>query len=123
MKPQSFYVKSRASQGVKVDLVDPAGSREWARIRSVVSEEFKREAEKVFTRAAREGVSLSTLQGRKAFLRERRAELAASLVADWSLPFKTKAEKVGLLIRNPRLRRGIERVAEDLSLHFGVSND
>lgn len=124
MKPHSFYVRTRASRGVVVDLVDPAGNREWARVRSVVSEEFQRAAEQVFKRVAVEGGSVGEgSQSRKLFIRKRRAELVAALIADWSLPFKFEAEKVRLLIGNPRLRRGIERVAEDLTLHFGATDD
>lgn len=124
MKPRSFYVRTRASRGVMVALVDPAGNREWVRVRSIASEEFRRAADRVFKLVAEEGVRMSeSLSGRKLFIRERRAELVAALIADWSLPFKTEVEKERLLISNPRLRRGIERVAEDLSLHFGDTDD
>ena len=53
--------------------------------------------------------------------RQRRAELACALIADWSLPMRSDEEKTALLIQNPRLRRQIERIADDYSLHFGVS--
>lgn len=124
MNPQDFYITTRASQGLKVDLIDPEGNREWARVRSVASEEFKRASERAFAQFIIGGVEAgSSPKRRKDFVRHRRAELVATLISDWSLPFKTESEKVSLLISNPRLRRGIERVAEDLSLHFGASND
>jgi hypothetical protein len=43
---------------------------------------------------------------------------AAALIADWLLP--ADVAPVDLLIRNPRLRRQIERIAENHALHFGV---
>lgn len=120
MRPQDFYIVSRASKGVRVDLVDPAGNREWMRVRSVAAAEFKQAGEQAIKQAlidARQEAPQNTKQRR----REIRAELAASLIADWSLPMRTDAEKVALLIQNPRLRRQIERIAENHSLHFGVS--
>lgn len=121
MRPQDFYVKSRASQGVRVDLVDPGGNKEWMRVRSVISEEFKQASKAVLLRAAQEGKSIhGDPQRLKRQIRLRRAELAASLVADWSLPMKEEKDVAELLISNPRLRRAIERIAEDSSLHFGV---
>lgn len=116
--PNDFYVMSRASQGVRVDLVDPAGNKEWARIRSIASDEFKRCSAILALQAMRAG-SLAPRE-RKAALRRIRAELTASLIADWSLPLKGESEVVDLLLKNPRLRRGIERVAEDFHIHFGA---
>lgn len=118
--PNDFYVVSRASQGVRVDLVDPAGNKEWARVRSVASNEFKRRSALVALQAMR-AVSLDPKE-RKMALRRIRAELVASLIADWSLPLKDEGEVVDLLLKNPRLRRGIERVAEDFHIHFGAKS-
>ena len=106
---------------MRVDLVDPAGNKEWMRVRSVVSDEFKEAAKEAILRAAREGKAIQgDPQKLKQQIRLRRAELAASLIADWSLPMQTISERAGLLIANPRLRRAVERIAEDHSLHFGV---
>ncbi|MBF0675594.1 hypothetical protein [Pseudomonas sp.] len=122
MKPEDFYVRTRASQGVRVDLADPAGNREWVRVRSVAADEFMAARNAALLLAVSDGMALGgDAEQRKRILRMRRAELAASLVADWSLPMKTGPEKVELLLRNPRLRRQIERIAEDHSLHFGAS--
>src|SRR5690625_1049450 len=97
--PNDFYVVSRASQGVRVDLVDPAGNREWALIRPVVSEEFKRAAEHAFAQFIVGGVEAGgSPKKQRGFIRERRAELVAALIADWSLPFKSEDEKVRLLV-------------------------
>lgn len=51
--------------------------------------------------------------------RRNRAAMAASLIADSSMSI----DHVELMRINPRLRRQVERIAEDDSLHFGVSND
>lgn len=115
MKPQDFYVRTRASRGVRVELVDPAGNREWVRIRSVMAEEFEAERESLL----RSLVPPPNITG-KALRRIIRARLAASLIADWSLPMASATAKACLLIRNPRLRRQIEHVAEAHSLHFGA---
>jgi len=124
MRPQDFYTKSRASLGVRVELIDPAGNKEWVRVRSIASDEFRQAAREALLRAAREGKGIGGDPAeRKRQLRRRRAELAAALIADWSLPMTADTERADLLMINPRLRRGIERVAENHSLHFGVRHD
>lgn len=116
MRPQDFYIKTRASEGVRVEFVDPAGNREWIRVRSVLSEEFKTATDAAVTRAAMHGD-----ESIRQKIRRLRAELTASLIAEWSLP--PGIDPAGLLITAPRLRRQIERIAENHSLHFGVSHD
>lgn len=121
MRPEDFYMRSRASQGVRVELVDPAGSREWVRVRSVESDEFKKASRAVLLASIQEGTQLNGDHvNRKLALRRCRAELAAELIADWSLPMNEKSERMALLISNPRLRRSIERIAENHTLHFGA---
>jgi len=121
MKPSDFYVATRASKGAKVDLVDPSGNREWMRVRSVLSAEFKAAAREAILRSAMEGKVINgDPKERKRQIRQRRAELSAALVADWSLPFHGQ-DMAALLIKNPRLRRSIEKIAADHSLHFGVA--
>ena len=123
MKPQDFYVRTRASRGVRVELVDPSGSREWMRVRSVAADEYAAARQAAMVLAVTDGMALGGDAGqKKLILRRRRAELAASLIADWSLPLSGH-EKTELLIRNPRLRRQIERIAENHALHFGVTHD
>ncbi len=120
MKPEDFYVVSRASQGVHVDLVDPAGNREWARIRSTVSAEFRKASKKALVDAAKDGATTcDDPLARKQALRLRRAELAAALIAAWSLP--ESINPVELMTINPRLRKQFEQIADDHSMHFGVS--
>ncbi len=123
MRPEDFYTRTRSSQGVKVDLVDPSGNREWVRVRSVMSPEFVVVAAAVASRAeqCRALLDAADSAGRKRLIRLRRATLASSLVADWSLPMKTPAEIAELLIANPRLRRQIELISENHALHFGVA--
>jgi len=116
MRPQDFYTKTRASEGVRVEFVDPSGSREWIRIRSVLSDEFKTATGAAVTRSAMQGDESSRQK-----IRRLRAELTASLIAEWSLP--SGIDPADLLITAPRLRRQIERIAENHSLHFGVSHD
>ena len=116
MHPQDFYIKTRASAGVRVELVDPAGNREWMRVRSIAADEFRRAADQVM----REAIGALELD-RKGRLRKSRAFLAASLISEWSLPMQSDAEKAALLESNPRLRRQIERIAENHALHFGVA--
>jgi len=117
MRPQDFYTKTRASEGFRVELVDPAGSREWVRVRSVISDEFKRAREVMVQQAIADGRAVAADPAqRKLLARRRRATLAAALIADWSI----QAEPVQLLIQNPRLRRQIELIAENHTLHFGV---
>lgn len=114
MRPQDFYTRSKASQGVRVELVDPAGNREWMQIRSVHSAEFKAAVDQSWR-------DLSDLQPdgcRKESRRKRNARQACALIAESSLP--PEVDLVDLLIKNPRLRRQIERTAEDHSLFFGA---
>ncbi len=121
MRPQDFYTRTKASRGVRVELVDPAGNREWMRVRSVESEEFKKASREVLFASIQEGMQLNGDHlNRKLALRRCRAELAAELIAEWSLPMDEKSERMALLISNPRLRRSIERIAENHTLHFGV---
>jgi len=120
MRPQDFYVKSRASQGVRVDLVDPAGSKEWMRVRSVMSAEFKQASEAVVMQAVSDGrLSADQPSLRKHHARQRRAALASALIAEWSLP--SDIDPASLLASAPRLRRQIELIAENHALHFGVA--
>lgn len=116
MRPQDFYTKTRASKGIVVYFADPAGSREWIRIRSVLSDEFK-----AASLRAVEGAGHSLNDSGKQKTRRLRATLAAALIADWSLP--SEIDPVQLLIEAPRLRRQIERIAENHSMHFGVRHD
>ncbi|MHA3884566.1 hypothetical protein [Stutzerimonas degradans] len=116
MRPQDFYTRTRASEGVRIEFVDPSGNREWIRVRSVVSDEFRAAAEAAVIQAARSGDEPAKQKARKL-----RAELAASLIAGWSLP--ADIDQTQLLVSAPRLRRQIERIAENHSLHFGVSHD
>lgn len=120
MKPQDFYTRTRASQGVRVELVDPSGNREWVRIRSVMSDEFSRAREEMARQAIADGraVAVDPAQ-RKPLSRRRRATLAAALISEWSIP----VDPVPLLIQNPRLRRQIELIAENRTIHFGITND
>lgn len=120
MTPEDFYIVSRASAGVRVDLTDPEGNREWMRVRSSVSEEFRQASARVIGRVL-DAAKGDTPSNPKIQNRQRRAELASALIADWSLPMRSDEEKIALLIQNPRLRRQIERIADDHSLHFGVS--
>lgn len=120
MRPQDFYTKTRASRGVRIELADPEGNREWVLVRSVISEEFKQASRSMVAQAVSDGCEAAKIPSRrKALARARRATLAASLVAGWSMA----ADPVELLIKNPRLRRQIELIAENHALHFGVAHD
>lgn len=119
MRPQDFYTNSRASRGVHVDLVDPAGNREWVRVRSVLSAEFAAAVAETFAKAEGD-VAIDSEAERKRRRRYRNATLAASLIAEWSLP--AEISPVELLVTNPRLRRQIERIAETPAVHFGAEN-
>lgn len=122
MRPQDFYTRTRSSHGVRVELSDPAGNREWLRVRSVLSPEFVAVAAAVSRQAERYLALLEAADPaeRKRLVRLRRATLASALVADWSLPMNMPAEVAGVLVTNPRLRRQIERISENHALHFGV---
>lgn len=117
MRPEDFYTKTRASRGVRVELVDPAGNREWVCVRSSLSAEFVGAVNESWEQIA----SITQVEpcDMKQKRRERNAKQAASLVAEWSLP--SEIDPVYLLIRNPRLRRQIERIAESHALHFGAA--
>jgi len=123
MRPEDFYTRTRSSQGVRIELVDPAGNREWVRVRSVLSREFVAVAAAIASRAEAYRALLDAADPveRKRLIRLRRSTLAAALVADWSLPMKSSTEIAELLGANPRLRRQIERVSENHALHFGVA--
>lgn len=122
MRPQDFYTRTKSSRGVRVDLADPAGNREWMRVRSVLSPEFMAAAAAIASRAEEYSSILAAAERieRKSMLRLRRSALAAALIADWSLPLKEQSEIVELLTSNPRLRRQIEQISENHALHFGV---
>lgn len=120
MRPQDFYTRTRSSRGVRVELVDSAGSREWVQVRSVLSPEFSAAVDESWIQLLADG-----LQGpggseeQKQLRRRRHAMQAAALIAEWSLP--ADIDPVDLLIRNPRLRRQIERIAGNHALHFGAA--
>ncbi|WP_152028177.1 hypothetical protein [Stutzerimonas stutzeri] len=117
MRPQDFYTRTRASAGIRIELKDPAGHKEWVRVRSVISEEHRKAREELVRQAIADGRAVAEDPSqRKALARRRRAVLAASLIAEWSIP----VGPVDLLIKNPRLRRQIELIAENHALHFGV---
>ena len=118
MLPQDFYTQSRASEGVRIEMTDPSGRREWARVRSVLSPEFRKASQEALRKALLGGPK----QGGelKKWKRRCRAELVAALIAEWSLPMQAEQDKADLFERNPRLRRQIEAISEDVSLHFGV---
>lgn len=119
MRPQDFYTRTRSSRGVRVELVDPAGNREWVQVRSVLSPEFSAAVEKSWAQLLFDG--LHGPDGRKEQRQRRRrrhAMQASALIARWSLP--ADIDPVDLLTINPRLRRQIERIAENHALHFGV---
>ncbi|WP_417585299.1 hypothetical protein [Pelagibacterium sp.] len=118
MRPQDFYTKTRASAGIRIELIDPAGNKEWVRVRSVISDEHRRAREELVRQAVADGrIVANDPSQRKALARRRRAVLAASLVADWSI----QAEPADLFIKNPRLRRQVELIAENHALHFGAA--
>jgi len=120
MRPQDFYTRTRASTGVRIEFADPAGNREWIRVRSVMSAEFKRASEAIVLQAVADGrLSADQPSLRKHHARQRRAALAAALIAEWSLP--SDIDPVALLASAPRLRRQIELIAENHALHFGVA--
>lgn len=123
MQPQDFYTATKSSRGARFDLVDGAGGREWVRVRSVLSSEFVAMAMVVSRQAESYADLMKTAapEEQKRLKRNRRALLAASLVADWSLPMKSLEEIRDLLIVNPRLRRQIERISEAHHLHFGTA--
>ncbi len=118
MRPEDFYTRTRASQGVRVDLQDPAGNKEWIKVRSTLSVEFASAVNRSWEQiSASHDVGPEVKQRR----RVRHAEQAASLIADWSLP--PGIDPIDLLVKNPRLRRQIERIAENHKLHFGADHD
>ncbi len=125
MRPQDFYTRTKASRGVRVELVDLSGNREWVRVRSVLSLEFVAVAAAIAERADHYRALFDAAEPaeRKRLIRLRRSTLASALVADWSLPMKKPSEITQLLTSNPRLRRQIERISENHALHFGVTND
>ena len=121
MKPQDFYTKTPASRGVRVELVDPAGNREWVIVRSVLSSEFAAAITASWAQVIAEGpLPSDDRAARKRRNRRVRAALSASLIAEWSLPAEIVPAE--LLVINPRLRRQIERIAEDPAVHFGASH-
>ena len=104
----------------RVEFVDPAGNREWMRVRSVLSAEFKQASQSSVLQAVNHGrLSADQPALRKHHARQRRAALAAALIAEWSLP--ADMDPVSLLASAPRLRRQIELIAENHALHFGVA--
>jgi|GEM_PF-876702 len=125
MRPQDFYTRTKANRGVRVELVDPNGHREWISVRSVLSAEFVAVAAAIASQAERYQKLLASADPaeRKRIRRLRRATLASALVADSSLPMKTPTQITALLMANPMLRRQIERLSENHALHFGVTND
>lgn len=118
MRPQDFYTRTKASRGVRVALIDPAGNREWVRVRSSQSEEFARAVNDSWQQLAVDAACSDPAE-QKRLRRVRHATQAAALIAEWSLP--PEIDPVELLIRNPRLRRQIERIAENHTLHFGAA--
>lgn len=120
LRPEDFYTVARASAGVRVDLIDPDGNKEWVQVRSVASDEFSAAVRQVALLAieAEKGPELSPTD-RKYAIRRNRAFMTASLVADSSFDMPL----IDLMTTNPKLRRQIERIAEDDSLHFGVTHD
>ena len=119
MRPEDFYAKTRASRGVRVELVDPAGNREWVRIRSVLSSEFSDAVTRSWGQLLADGLLGDESAAEQKRLRRRRhAMQTASLIAEWSLP--PEIDAADLLVQNPRLRRQIERIAENHAFHFGV---
>ena len=121
MRPQDFYTNERASKGVRVDLVDPSGNREWVTVRSVLSPEFAAAVSLSWASIPEILTATSDSIDIKRRRRVRHAQLVASLIAGWSLP--ADVDPIDVLVSNPRLRRQIERIAEDPAIHFGVSND
>lgn len=120
MRPQDFYIRAKANTGVRVDLDGPCGR--WIQVRSVWSDAYSVAAERMKANAIAEVALLASApspeaarQMHKWQQRARRAKLVASLIADWSLTEScTESEKFALLIKNPRLRRQIEVVAENI---------
>jgi len=121
MRPQDFYSNHRASQGVRVDLVDPAGNREWIKVRSVLSPEFASAVSSSWASIPKSLLESDNHSDVKRRRRARHVHLVAALIADWSLP--ADVDPIDLLVKNPRLRRQIERIAEDPAIHFGAGND
>jgi len=120
MRPQDFYVRTRASRGVRVELVDPAGKREWVRVRSVLSDEFQAAVTESWNQLFADVVAAGDcVQEQKRLRRLRHARQAASLIAEWSLP--PSVDPVGLMVQNPRLRRQIERIAQSNQIQFGAA--
>lgn len=120
MKPQDFYVRTRASRGVRVELVDPAGKREWVRVRSVLSDEFQAAVTESWNQLFADVVAAGDCaQEQKRLRRLRHARQTASLIAEWSLP--PAIDPVGLMVQNPRLRRQIERIAQSNQIQFGAA--
>lgn len=123
MQPHEFYTRTKSSRGVRIELVDPTGNREWVRVRSVMSAEFVAVAAAVASRAEQYRTRLDAAEPaeRKRLVRLRRSTLASALVAEWSLPMKTPAEIAEMLSTNPRLRQQIELISENHALHFGAA--
>lgn len=120
MQPHNFYVVTPASRGVRIGLIDPAGKKEWVQVRSVASREFADCAQELAFMAIEAALQPDlTPAERKYAIRQNRARLAASLIADASFDI----DPVELMRINPRLRRQIETIAENDSLHFGVKHD
>lgn len=127
MRPQDFYIRAKANTGVRVDLEGPGGR--WIQVRSVWSDAYSVAAERMKANAIAEVALLASApspeaarQMHKWQQRARRATLVASLIADWSLTDRcTESERFILLVREPRLRRQIELIAENL--HVGAGHD
>lgn len=119
MRPQDFYTRSRASRGVLVPLDDQQGGREWVRVRSSQSREFMAAVDDSWLQISADAkAAFSDSAEQKRLRRIRHAKQAAALIAEWSLP--PEVDPVDLLFRNPRLRRQLERIAENHALHFGA---
>ena len=121
MSMDRFHTRSRASEGRKVFLADPANGKltdDWLIIRSRWCDEFQ-EAKSVAVQNAFNDAKDGSAATRKAAEEDRRFDLLCALVGGWSFetPFTPDAVKA-FLREAPQIVDQIDRLAVKDSFFF-----
>lgn len=122
--PEDFFIQDSQNEGIEVPLFRPDGtkSEHWLRLRGHFSDEFQKARRALFASAKGEGQKKRNQQQLDELVDNKRIELTAALVKDWSFDMPcTKENVIDFLKKAPQIAALVDTLAGDQSLFMSRS--
>lgn len=116
---EDFFIRDQNNSGIQIPLFRPTGekSEHWLRIRGVFSDEFQKARRQLLSVTQAEVAKDMPADQREEFLQEKRLELTAVLIMDWSFEKECTRENVVAFLREaPQIMQQVDKVSSEQAL-------